>query len=62
MKDIPLNIYCERHGQKAAADILGVTQGAISHMIKGAREIYIVVNGDDRDHYEIKRGKSGART
>jgi sRNA-binding carbon storage regulator CsrA len=39
---ILLSDFCREHGQGRAAEILGVTQGSVSLMIKAGRKIYIV--------------------
>ena len=61
MSRIPIKEFCEQYGQKAAADIIGCTQGNISQIItEGRREIYFEKDGDLFTWIEVKRTKKGA--
>lgn len=42
MKRIPLSEFAIEHGQTKAAELLGLTQGAISKAIRVGREIIVV--------------------
>lgn len=41
VNQIPLKDFCQEHSQIKAADVLEVTQGAISQMLKAEREVYL---------------------
>lgn len=55
-KRMSLESYVEKFGQSAAADAIGVTQSAISTMIKKHRVVWLLVNSniDLVDAYEKK--------
>lgn len=63
MQDIPLAEYADENGQQVCADLMGCTVGAISHMIKHGREVYIQVSrGKAVDYYErVKPGSQRRR-
>jgi hypothetical protein len=46
MKRIPLSEFAAEHGQSKAADLLGLTQGALSKAIRVGRDIVVVFNDD----------------
>lgn len=53
---ITLKDFCQEHSQIRAADVMDVTQGAVSQMLKSDREVYIVPRGKDQyEWYEVKR-------
>ena len=60
MKEMALEVFCEKKSQSEAARIMGVTQGAVSQMISSEREIYFVIDGEQTTYYEIKRPKNTA--
>lgn len=62
MSKIPLQEFCKTHGgQKAAAAIIGCTQGNISQMISAGREIFFEKDGDSFSWMEIKRRSKGGK-
>jgi hypothetical protein len=48
MKRIPLSEFAAEHGQSKAADLLGLTQGALSKAIRVGRDIVVISNDDGR--------------
>jgi predicted transcriptional regulator len=46
MNRITLNDYVARHGQTKTAGLLGLSQGAISKMLRIGRAVFIVEHGD----------------
>ena len=56
MSEYTLQEFCDERSQQAAADIIGVTQGAVWQMLEANREIYIQVpETGDPTFYEVKR-------
>jgi len=60
MREITLKQFCEERSQTEAAEVMGVTQGAVSLMIKAKREIFFVIEASGPSFYEIKRGRRTA--
>lgn len=46
MKSIPLSDFAQKHGQVRAAELLGITQGAVSKALRVGRQVYVQVNED----------------
>jgi len=46
MKRIKLSDFAAEHGQAKAAELLGLTQGALSKAIRVGREIFVDYNQD----------------
>lgn len=57
MKIFSLSEYVRENGQAKAAEILGVTQGAVSQAVAKNRDIYIEEKDGTTSAYEIKRFK-----
>jgi len=57
MEKKKLSDYIKSAGQIFTAKQLGVTQGAVSHMVVNGREVYLQVNpaGEVTDAFEVKR-------
>ena len=51
---IRLADFCKDHSQKFAAEILGVTEGAISQMLARKRDIYVYADAEGWKAYEVK--------
>jgi len=41
-----LKQYCKIHTQKAVAETLNITQGAVGQMVRGPRNITVIQNAD----------------
>ena len=64
MNEMHLKDWLAQEGvtQTQAADLMGCTQGAISHMVKAGRDIFIVLeNGIAISHFEKKQPGRRAR-
>lgn len=46
MRDIPLTEFAAKHGQTRAAEMLGITQGALSKALRVGRRVTVCL-GDD---------------
>lgn len=58
MKTYTLKEFTEEHSQSVAAEVLGCTQGNISHTLASDRQVFITEDDDGaRDFYEINRGR-----
>jgi len=56
MTDIHINDFLKKHSQSVAAEIMGVTQGAVSQAFISKRDIYFKPNGSGGfTYYEIKK-------
>jgi predicted transcriptional regulator len=57
MKKITLQAHLKNHSQEATAQLMGKTQGAISHMLKSGRDIFLMFDDEDNLIYweDIKR-------
>ena len=44
MKTIPLNEFVRDHGQKKVAEMMGVTQSAVSQMLRAGRNVVVDVD------------------
>ena len=56
MLDIHIGEFLKTHTQKEAAEIIGVTPGAVSQAFIAKRDIYFRPDGNGGfTHYEIKR-------
>ena len=53
----PLKEFCDRHSQKLAADVIGVTRGAISQMLDSGRAIFLEPAATGWRVYEVKEIK-----
>lgn len=51
---IPLSDFCKDHSQKFAAEVLKVTEGAVSQMLARKREIYIYADSEGWKAFEVK--------
>ncbi len=54
MVEIPLLKFVETHGQARTAEMLGVTQSAVSQMIKSKRQIIVQQHDGSVSAYERK--------
>lgn len=63
MSELPLSKFMIGKKQDAVASVIGVTQGALSQMLKGNRRIYIKVDdeGSAIEAFEIKAIGKGVR-
>lgn len=56
MSDIHLADFLKNHSQSAVAEIMGITQGAVSQAFLSGRNIYFKPNGNGGyTYYEIKK-------
>ena len=44
MKTIPLNEFVRDHGQKKVAEMMGVTQSAVSQMLRSGRNVVVDID------------------
>ncbi|WP_425356030.1 Cro/CI family transcriptional regulator [Salinicola lusitanus] len=62
--DMTLKEFVEQHSQERVAHMMGMTQGAISQMLRSKRSLFVAVDSDQPcgyRFYEIKAlGKSRA--
>lgn len=46
--EIPLKRYVEQHGQNEVARLMGVTQSAVSQMLRSGRQVLVEVDRSGR--------------